>query len=94
MAGLHELRFTEEKPLLRGQDAELVSPVTVVALASACGMPGHGCLSGSWGGVLVLGAHVCTCGLVSNACVCRCVLVSMGVHGQAQVLGWHGDMPV
>lgn len=23
MAGLHELRFTEEKPLLRGQDAEL-----------------------------------------------------------------------
>lgn len=25
MAGLHELRFTEEKPLLRGQDAELVS---------------------------------------------------------------------
>uniref|UniRef100_A0A8C0J8R0 Uncharacterized protein n=1 Tax=Chelonoidis abingdonii TaxID=106734 RepID=A0A8C0J8R0_CHEAB len=25
MAGLHELRFTEEKPLLRGQDTELVS---------------------------------------------------------------------
>ncbi|PKU42386.1 protein ndrg4 isoform x1 [Limosa lapponica baueri] len=23
MAGLNELRFTEEKPLLRGQDAEL-----------------------------------------------------------------------
>uniref|UniRef100_A0A8B9FBQ5 Uncharacterized protein n=1 Tax=Amazona collaria TaxID=241587 RepID=A0A8B9FBQ5_9PSIT len=25
MAGLHELRFTEEKPLLRSQDTELVS---------------------------------------------------------------------
>lgn len=26
MASLHEQRFTEEKPLLRGQDAEMVSP--------------------------------------------------------------------
>lgn len=34
MAGLHELRFTEEKPLLRGQDAELVS---WEALASCMG---------------------------------------------------------
>lgn len=95
MAGLHELRFTEEKPLLRGQDAELVSPVTVVAPAPARGMPGRGCLSGSLvGGVLVLGAHVCTCRLVSNACVCRCVLVLMDVHGRAQVLVWHGDVPM
>lgn len=31
MAGLHELRFTEEKPLLRGQDAELVSWGTALA---------------------------------------------------------------
>uniref|UniRef100_A0A8C4UT97 Uncharacterized protein n=1 Tax=Falco tinnunculus TaxID=100819 RepID=A0A8C4UT97_FALTI len=41
MAGLHELRFTEEKPLLRGQDAELVSLVTALALASAHGVPGR-----------------------------------------------------
>ena len=42
MAGLHELRFTEEKPLLRSQDAELVSPVTTLAPAPACGVPGCG----------------------------------------------------
>lgn len=37
MAGLHELRFTEEKPLLRGQDAELVSWEAALALASCMG---------------------------------------------------------
>lgn len=30
MAGLHELRFTEQKPLLRSQDAELVSLVQML----------------------------------------------------------------
>lgn len=44
MAGLHELRFTEEKPLLRGQDTELVSLVAALALAlaPARGVPGWG----------------------------------------------------
>lgn len=37
MAGLHELRFTEEKPLLRGQDTELVSWEAALALASCMG---------------------------------------------------------
>lgn len=37
MAGLHELRFTKEKPLLRGQDTELVSWEMALALASCVG---------------------------------------------------------
>uniref|UniRef100_A0A8D0F257 Uncharacterized protein n=1 Tax=Strix occidentalis caurina TaxID=311401 RepID=A0A8D0F257_STROC len=49
MAGLHELRFTEEKPLLRGQDTELVSLVATLALAPAREVPGCGCVSGSSG---------------------------------------------
>lgn len=74
MAGLHELRFTEEKPLLRGQDAELVSLVTTLALAPARGAPGCRSLGGVvcwywvyvWYSVcvLVLGAH-----LWSSVCV-------------------------
>ena len=61
MAGLHELRFTEEKPLLPGQDAELVSPVTALAPG---GVPGRGCLRGSsagcacWHWVHVCAQHV------------------------------------
>lgn len=76
MAGLHELRFTEEKPLLRGQDAELVSLVTTLALAPACGAPARGGLGGAvcwhWAYVwyfvcvLGLGAH-----LWSPVCVCQ-----------------------
>uniref|UniRef100_A0A8C9UBE2 Uncharacterized protein n=1 Tax=Serinus canaria TaxID=9135 RepID=A0A8C9UBE2_SERCA len=46
MAGLHELRFTEEKPLLRGQDAELVSLVTTLALAPARGDQDRGAWEG------------------------------------------------
>uniref|UniRef100_A0A8C0AS87 Uncharacterized protein n=1 Tax=Buteo japonicus TaxID=224669 RepID=A0A8C0AS87_9AVES len=61
MAGLHELRFTEEKPLLRGQDAELVSLVTALAPAPARGVPGRGCLSGSLcvGGVCADTGYTC-----------------------------------
>lgn len=58
MAGLHELRFTEEKPLLRGQDAELVSLVTALALAPARGVPGWGAEVGAWGVCVAIG---CTC---------------------------------
>lgn len=73
MAGLHELRFTEEKPLLRGQDAELVSLVITLALAPASGAPGHRGLGGVvccfwacvWYSVQVLGAH-----LWSSVCAC------------------------
>lgn len=87
MAGLHELRFTEEKPLLRGQDAELVSPVTALAPAPARGVPGRGCLSSSLGGVCVCWywVHVCARVLVFSACVCadvcwyRCTCI--GEHG-------------
>uniref|UniRef100_A0A670YHK2 Uncharacterized protein n=1 Tax=Pseudonaja textilis TaxID=8673 RepID=A0A670YHK2_PSETE len=35
MASLHEQRFTEEKPLLRGQDAEMVSPL-LLSWSSNC----------------------------------------------------------
>lgn len=69
MAGLHELRFTEEKPLLRGQDAELVSLVTTLALAPRCRSLG-GVVCWYWVyvwysvRVLVLGAH-----LWSSVCV-------------------------
>lgn len=73
MAGLHELCFTEEKPLLWGQDAELVSLVTPAALVPQ----DAGAEVGAWGGVcvLVLGAHVCTYVLAFSVHVCRCVLV-------------------
>uniref|UniRef100_A0A8D2N4U6 Uncharacterized protein n=1 Tax=Zonotrichia albicollis TaxID=44394 RepID=A0A8D2N4U6_ZONAL len=78
MAGLHELRFTEEKPLLRGQDAELVSVGTTLALAPACGDRELGRAGGvvcwCWGGTL---------------CVCAgfgCTLVlSVRAHGDEPV---------
>lgn len=70
MAGLHELRFTEEKPLLRGQDAELVSVGTTLALAPARGAPGQGSLGGLEGwyagaGVILCAGFGCTLVLLS-----------------------------
>uniref|UniRef100_A0A8C5T7K3 Uncharacterized protein n=1 Tax=Malurus cyaneus samueli TaxID=2593467 RepID=A0A8C5T7K3_9PASS len=61
MAGLHELRFTEEKPLLRGQDTELVSLVSSASCLWGTGMHGRS-----------LGGLVCwfwVCGW-SSVCVC------------------------
>lgn len=56
MASLHEQRFTEEKPLLRGQDAEMVSH-SLLSWSSDSAEPGgrslgsiRVCLMRAWNG--------------------------------------------
>lgn len=82
MAGLHELRFTEEKPLLRGQDAELVSLGTTLALPPACEAPGRGSLGGivCWHWACVA---LCVCAGFGDTFVALsvCVLTVMSPRG-------------
>lgn len=76
MAGLHELRFTEEKPLLRGQDAELVSLVTTLALAPACGAPARGGLGGAVCGTGHICGTLCMCWVWGHIFGPQCVCAS------------------
>lgn len=90
MAGLHELRFTEEKPLLRSQDAELVSLVTALAPAPQGGV--MGCFSGSLR-ECVPWVHACAGTECAHGRACRGVCAGVGWYrcaGRAEHSLWLG----